>query len=528
MSEMKIFNTCLSKSRRLYYFLLGIVIATVCACQPDEFIDKVSSSPSVLKFEYPALVNAVSVENITKAEERIVFQAEVSLDEPANKTFNASLLSEPQVAASQALANAAVIHTPEFVIPQSLEIRFGTRKVSFNVSVGMSAIERNYGKNLVFAITLANPTKSQKIDENKKTVVFTINSTEVASINELHFLSFKSALSNPNSVVTALTSANLAANSASFDNNYFSIKPQVDLGGNPSTGFKTDIVYNQDTLQTLATKGLLPTGTVLLSEDALILPDVELGDYQSSAIPEVRINMDSVFARYPSKIAVALTLSNPQKYQVDAAKSTLIYLIDPLRVFSNITKVLKNTSQPFRASSIDPNFSRWGVLADWISNEQANQHLSYSASNVLNGAYGTFDINNSTQIALESWAPPADAGKPGGQPTSPSITNGKIYQTISLPAGTYKFDASVRVGVTTDNAKGAYSIAALGTSIPNLGAPTTPANFLNRVALNGGGTKSITFTLNSPATVSLGFVATLSGNQAVNISGVTLTRTLNP
>ena len=527
---MKIFNTYISKPRCLYYFLSGIIISIVCSCQPDEFVDEVSSSPNVIKFEYPALVNAVSMDKITKAEEKIVFQAEVTLDEPANKTFNASLLSEPQVAASQALANAAVIHTPDFVMPQSLEIRFGTRKVSFNVAVSISAIERNFGKNLVFAITLANPTKSQKIDENKKTVVFTINTTDVASINELHFLSFKSAVSDPNLVVTSLTSANLAANNASFDNNFLSIKPQVDLGGKPSTGFGTDIVYNQDTLKALAAKGLLPAGTVLLSEGAFTLPDVVLGDNSSSAIAEIGINLDSVFAIYPSKFAVAVTLSDPGKYQVDPAKSTLIYLIDPLRVFSNITKVLKNTSQPFRASSIEPNFSRFGVIADWISNVQANQHLSYNASNVLNGAYGTFDNTNNTQIVLESWAPSADAGKPGGQPTSPSITNGKIYQTISLPAGAYKFDVNVRsgTGVATDNAKGAYSIAAIGSTIPNIGAPTTPANFLGRAVLNNGGTKSFTFTLNAPATVSLGFVATLSGSQNVNISSVTLTRTLNP
>ena len=147
---MKIFNTYVSKSRGLYYFLLGIVISIVCSCQPEEFIDKVSTSPNVLKFEYPALVNAVSMEKITKTEEKIVFQVEISLDEPANKTFNASLLSEPQVAASQSLANAVVINTPDFTLPQLLEIRFGTRKVSFDVAVSISSIERNYGKNLVY------------------------------------------------------------------------------------------------------------------------------------------------------------------------------------------------------------------------------------------------------------------------------------------------------------------------------------------------------------------------------------------
>ena len=97
-----------------------------------------------------------------------------------------------------------------------------------------------------------------------------------------------------------------------------------------------------------------------------------------------------------------------------------------------------------------------------------------------------------------------------------------------MPAGTYKFEVNARAGVPTDNTKGAYSIAAMGTTIPDLGAPTTPANFLGRAAINGGGTKSFTFTLDAASTVSLGFVAKTSGNQLVNVSKVTLTRTVNP
>jgi len=525
---MKTFYKNIFNTAYLSYFLLGIIVCAVYSCQPDEFVDKVGSSPSVLKFDYPSLVNAVSIDGITKADEKIVFPVELSLEEPSTTTFNVNLLSEPQIAASQSLTNTTVINVPDFTMPELVEVRFGTKKVSFNVAVSTSTIERNFGKNLAFAITLAHPTKSQKVDENKKTVVFTINTTEVASINELHFLSFTSAVSNPAQVVTSLTSANLAANNVSFDNTSLTFKTQVDLGGKPSRGFNTAITYNQDTLKTLAAKGLLPAGTVFLSEQAFNLRNVAMEDYKSSAIAQIGLNIDSVFAKYPSKIAIAFTLSDPEKFRVDPAKNTIVYLIDPLRIFSNITKVLKNTSQPFSTSSVDPNGNRWGVLSGWISNAQANQHKSYNANNELNGSYGSFDNNQSTQIAFESGFAAADAGKPGGSPTAPNITNGKIYQIISLPAGTYKFDANARVGVTTDNTKGAYSIAALGNTIPDIAAPTTPANFLNRVAINGGGVKSITFTLNAPATVSLGFVATLSGSQSVNISGVTLTRTLNP
>ncbi|MDT3401155.1 DUF5013 domain-containing protein [Mucilaginibacter terrae] len=508
--------------------LLVLNIAFLSSCQREDFVDKVSSTPSVVKFDYPALLNAVSINNIAKADDKIVFPVQISLENPANSTFTIDLNSEPQVAASLLVDNAAVINMPEYSMPQSVEVRFGTKYVTFDVSVSSTTIERNYGKKLVLAITLSNPSKSQKLDESKKTVAFSINTSDIAQMDDLHFLSFTSAVNNPSQVVTSLTSSNLNTNGASFDNGGFSIKAQVDLGGKPARGFKTLIGYNPDTLKALVAKGLLPAGTAILTKAALGLPDVILADYKSSVVVEMRINMDSIFARFPSKVAVAFTLSNPEKYQVNAAKSTLVYLIDPLRVFSDITKVLKNTSQPFKTSSIDPNQGRWGVLSDWLFNSQANLHQSYSLTNELNGSYGSFDNNNSTQIAFESGYANSDSGKPGGSPTAPNITNGKIYQTVVLPPGTYKFDANVRGGVTTDNTKGAYSVAAIGSNIPDIAGPTTPANFIGRVAINGAGSKSFNFTLNSTTTISLGFVAVLSGNQSVFISGVTLTRTLNP
>ncbi|MBB6237960.1 hypothetical protein HDC90_002586 [Pedobacter sp. AK013] len=509
-------------------FLFVLTLTFLYSCKREGFVDEVNSSPGVLRFDYPSLVNAVNVGDVTKGDDRIVFPVRIALENPANSTFTVNLQPEPQLAISQTVANAAVINFPDFSMPQSVEVRFGTKSVTFNVAVSASAIERNYGKNLVFAITLTSPSKSQKLDENKKSVVFTLNTADIAKMDELHFLSFTAAATNPNQVVTQLTFPNLAANNISFDNTGFSIKARVDLGGKASRGFRTSIAYNADTLKKLMAKGLLPAGTAILTNAAFDLTDVDLGDYKSSAVVEMRVNIDSIFARFPSKVAVAFTLSNPEKYQVNAAKSTLVYLIDPLRIFSDITKVLKNTSQPFKTSTIDPNQGRWGVLAGWLFNSQGNTHQSYSPTNQLNGSYGSFDNNNSTQIAFESGYAAADAGKPGGSPTAPNITNGKIYQTVLLPAGTYKLDANVRGGVTTDNTKGAYSVAAIGTNIPDIAAPTTPANFVGRVAINGSGSKSFTFTLNAAATVSMGFVATLSGNQAVNISGVTLTRTLNP
>ncbi len=83
----------------------------------------------------------------------------------------------------------------------------------------------------------------------------------------------------------------------------------------------------------------------------------------------------------------------------------------------DLTYMIKNNKRPFLTSSTDG--GRWGILADWTTNTACKNH----------GGYGGWDGgccgNPPGTINLESgWG-------------APVITNGKIYQTITLGAGTY-------------------------------------------------------------------------------------------
>jgi hypothetical protein len=154
----------------------------------------------------------------------------------------------------------------------------------------------------------------------------------------------------------------------------------------------------------------------------------------SSSLPEFKsgtsLNYRTAFL--PNKTAIDTFYTDYQTKSVKA-EVTSVYL--------------KNTKQPFAKNpSTD---GRWAVPTDWDVNAPVLNH---------NG-YGGWGSDNGTVLVMEGgWAW-------GASP----IINGKMSQTITLPAGTYSFNITVQEG----NASKVFIAAAVGASLPdtdNLGS----------------------------------------------------------
>lgn len=93
--------------------------------------------------------------------------------------------------------------------------------------------------------------------------------------------------------------------------------------------------------------------------------------------------------------------------------------------------------------------------------------------------------------------------------SGPGVTNGKVFQTISLPAGTYSYE------VTSQNYGGninANEVVAKGTGLPDI--DNLPGNSNVLAMYHGdqnsiGGLHTMTFTLTERTTVTIGWVLTL-------------------
>lgn len=190
----------------------------------------------------------------------------------------------------------------------------------------------------------------------------------------------------------------------------------------------------------------------------------------------------------------------PDEFAIDTFKTEFEYV----SAIEDLTAVyIKNPGNPFLRG--DSNSGKWGTLKDW----QWTPNVINQESNTL-GGWST-NGNPSGVIHFES------AGWDGD-----GLTNGKIYQTMNLPAGTYTFEFSREGG---SNQLEAYFVAAKGTIIPDIGDMDSSSDVLDKFKWNNSGmtgTDKIQIKLTDPETVTVGWVASFGTNTWQQIKYVKL------
>jgi hypothetical protein len=184
------------------------------------------------------------------------------------------------------------------------------------------------------------------------------------------------------------------------------------------------------------------------------------------------------------------------------AKPVVINVKQNSAGFEDITAdYLKNTTAPFVAGAMMLD-NRFYAAVDWKAN----------AALAINGNVDLAAQNYLILITWTDWTP------------AQTVKNGKLYQTIELEAGTYRFDASLIQAHANDKS---FVVAALGNDIPDtenveqesLSFVEIPAGVTNRLL-------STTFVLQQKSTVSLGFLANLSGSALIYFDKIELLKVL--
>ncbi|WP_412465770.1 DUF4998 domain-containing protein [Pedobacter sp. KLB.chiD] len=185
------------------------------------------------------------------------------------------------------------------------------------------------------------------------------------------------------------------------------------------------------------------------------------------------------------------TLFLPDTNCVDTFK--VAYSAD-LAVDEDMTSLLSNTG-PFTRATYDG--SRWGTLAGWTT--------TAGAKNINNNQYGGYEYRGGTGVlSFES-----------GWGINTPVTNGLIYQTITLPAGRYTFRLS---GIDQNSGGSRYIAVAAGNTLPNVtNIPTAAIAYAN---ISDG---ELNFSLTQQTTVSIGFgVSIANTGQYIKVGSVKL------
>jgi hypothetical protein len=180
------------------------------------------------------------------------------------------------------------------------------------------------------------------------------------------------------------------------------------------------------------------------------------------------------------------------------AIDTFYTIYEAHSVKADVTSIYLTNTGPFVRDTYDG--GRWGTLpAPWITSANVKNH----------SGYGGYAADAGGVLVMES-----------GWSGTANITNGKIYQTVTLPAGNYIF----QIDCYTEALDPVYIVAAAGTTLPDisnlsdaLGYGTFPsARYISA-------TIQFSFAIAQEQEVSLGFLATMvSGNQYWRVPAVRL------
>ncbi|WP_198315764.1 DUF4998 domain-containing protein [Chitinophaga tropicalis] len=202
----------------------------------------------------------------------------------------------------------------------------------------------------------------------------------------------------------------------------------------------------------------------------------------------------SIFSISDWQVGTSVVYRSSYKPQPQSLDTFYVHSYDTLQIKQDITaQYLKNTSQPFL--SVQSN-NRFRDPLYWIVNAPVQNHNNM-------GGWGS---DNNTVLCMESGWGASD------------IINGKIYQSVVLPAGIYSFLADL--GPYGYGSSLVRIVAKEGTTLPDFDGDQVPGALgIADLAL-----KSITFVVPQAGPVALGFLVKMQGNQYWRVTGVRLLR----
>lgn len=181
-----------------------------------------------------------------------------------------------------------------------------------------------------------------------------------------------------------------------------------------------------------------------------------------------------------------------KKYNYSEIIEVEVPVQDPNAIPDNY---LKNAEYPFVMAAWDGN--RWGTLTDWVTND-AIKSRGDGLYGGYDGGYGDYEGGGCPSFGFERWSEAEN-----------SIRNGKIYQTFTLPAGTYQYTFSfggVNPLKSNNGSDPRFIVAAAGETLPDVEDVENSLAYATLVDVLVDDAVTVEFTLDQETTVSVGLV----------------------
>ena len=266
----------------------------------------------------------------------------------------------------------------------------------------------------------------------------------------------------------------------------------ANLSGPAAGAYTVGVQADDDSVRRLLAAGVFDTSTYkLMPASMYTLPaqlSVPAGARGGTFYLGLDIGMlkaDSLAGKY---LLLAVRIANPSLYTLDTALSTTLVIVNVNSLVIgpavNVTGAyIQNAGNPFQASAMAG--SQWGSLVAWNVNPAAASHSGL-------GGYST-DGDGQTMDLESGWG-------------SPQIYNGKIWQTLDLPAGTYGYDGSGGTWKWQGTLDPTYIVTVIGQdTLPDYSNIAGNSGIIYQRIVNSP-QPLCTFTLTAPSKVTVGVV----------------------
>lgn len=341
----------------MHFCLLAIIALFVVSCKSEKL------SEVIVNEDFPnvslSLENRIVISNgnnFTLDNNKLTVPVTINFTGSAPKAFTVQVSANTDTIAKlisdgTLSANTVALQTGEFTLPPVVNVAFGVKSVTFDLIVSRTFLEKKYGKDVALAVKMTDPAKGNSIVPAKNTIIVIIKTTEAIAAGAVHYIGFTAAGSQfmvPN------------GNNYSLGSQDMTIPLEISLTGAAGSEFTVDVTANNDTLNTLINNGTLQN-TVLIDAKSygISTPKVNFPPGKNTVSVNLTARISALLAIKGKKVAIALTLKNPSKYQTSSTKHTIVVVIDPdyFRPYNGAPFVISGTigqaSAPIYAAYYD-------------------------------------------------------------------------------------------------------------------------------------------------------------------------------
>ncbi|WP_316800974.1 PA14 domain-containing protein [Pedobacter frigidisoli] len=268
----------------------------------------------------------ISVGNVSIDNQFVKVPFKISLSGVAEEAFQVGLTlnndTVTQLINNGTLTNAVLMPTGSVEYPNVINVAYGADNGEGIATVRRAALEKYFGKKVVFALKLSTPGKGNKIASGKSTILVVINTADLLKATDIHYLTL-----NGGGIFNVVQGSNYIIGPAGV-----TIPLVVSLENTPTGAFNISIKDNVDTVATLAGAGTIPSNSIhLASTDFTLDTLVRFATGASSATVRLSIPWPVFDANITAnkKFVFAISIKQSTNHVIHSTKSKLIVVVDP-------------------------------------------------------------------------------------------------------------------------------------------------------------------------------------------------------